>query len=616
MPNAWALALVLGATVVAYLPAIDGEFLFDDVQITRDALVVDPFGHAASEWLATGRPAAVLTFALDYAVVGFKTRGWHVTNLAIHLGAIVLAWAFTRVTLARAKFSHPDGIALATAALFALHPLQTESVAYLTQREESLASAVYLAALLLLLARDETQVPRHRFALLAGAIALDTIGLAVKPIVATLPFVWLLHSALLPAPSESQLTGLQRASRRAPAALPLIALSTIAGILAVRGTAGALHAGLSVPRLPPTLYLATQLRVIPTYLRLLVWPVGQCADWDFPPSESLFEPAVLGGALFVGGIICAAIVVWSHLGRLAGDARALARTVIFGALTFFLVLAPSSSILPLIDPLAERRVYLASLGLFIAAATAATLAIRSVAGSRARRVGVALAFTAIVAAGVATARRSAVWTTPVAFWADAAEKAPQKARVHLNLGTALFDAGRHQEALASFETARDRMGDHTISSEVLLVDIVGALLALDRADQAREEVTRTLARTPRDPVALAQLARLDFVADRLDDSERAALAALETDRRNATALKFLGLVRATRGDVAGARQALRDAAATQLADPATFLYLGDLEERSGELAAACNAYAHAAAQPGAPWASASATASRARLRCR
>ncbi len=147
------LGVLLAVTTVAYLPSIDGEFLLDDMNIPADPLVMDPVGQPPSAWVAASRPVAALTFALDNLAVGLDTRGWHVTNVAIHLAVVILAWLLARLTLTRAGLSRPRGPALFVAALFALHPLQTESVAYITQRSESLASGIYLAALLLLLAR-------------------------------------------------------------------------------------------------------------------------------------------------------------------------------------------------------------------------------------------------------------------------------------------------------------------------------------------------------------------------------------------------------------------------------------------------------------------------------
>ncbi len=611
------LAIALAATGAAYLPAIDGELVLDDlVTVVPSPSVTEPFGRPLSSQLEGGRGVVNLTFALNHLAAGLDTRAFHLTNVAIHLCAVVLAWLFARLTLARAGLARPELPALVAAGLFALHPLQTESVAYISQRAESLASCIYLAALLLLLLRDEKPSPRRRALLLAGAVALHTIGLfGVKPIVATLPAAWLLHSALLPTGAEAQMPAWRRAWRRAPAALPLFALSGIAAIWAIRGVEGHVDAGPDVPGLSPGLYLATELRVIPTYLRLLFWPAGQCADWYFRASKSFLEPAVLAGGVLLCAMAALAIVAAARSRGVNGDRHAAARAASFGTLFFLVVIAPSSSVVPLLDPLAEHRVYLAALGVFLACAAGAALAVRRLAGERATLAGGSIALLLLASAGLATARRSVVWRTSLSFWSDASEKAPQKARSHLGLGYALEQANRPGDALASYHRASELLHDHTVTREALFYNIVGVLLRLDRTSEARTEVGRVLARFPQDPQALALLAWIEWVGRRDSESMRAAVAALDVDPWNAIALKCLGMIRLKHGDIASARQALRAAAGTSVLDPLIHLKLGEAEERSGDVAAACAAYARAAELPGQPLASAEARQALIWLRC-
>ncbi len=609
------LALILAATTAVYTPSIDGEFVFDDLHLVGDPLVTDPFAKGPSVWFTFGRPVTAFTFALNHLAVGLDTRGWHLTNVAIHLAVVVLAWAFARLTLARAGLCRSEGAALAVAGLFALHPMQTEAVAYLTQRSESLASGLFLAALLVLLVRDEARTATRRGALFSAAAALHLIGLAAKPIVMTLPAVWLLHAAMLPASSEADAPAWRRVWRRLPAAAGLVVLSAACGIATLASTQASSHAGFGLVGIPPASYAATELRVIPTYLRLLVWPAYQCADWCFRISGSYLEPAVLGGAALLAAFVTGAIFAAIRFRGAAGDIPGAARAASFGALFFLIVLAPTSTVVPLRDPLAEHRVYLAALGIFMAAVAGGNLAVRRLAPARAPLAGGAIALAFLAVAGVATARRSAVWVSPLALWTDASQNSEQKARVHVNLGYALRTSNRPEEALPHFYRARELSNDHTISGAVLLKNIVGTLLMLGRIDDARAEVERVLARDPGHPVALAELAMVEFTSYRDYESERAALGALAADPDNATALTYLGRVRLRRGDLAGALGALRLAAATREADAAVVDALGEADERSGALDAACAAYARAAQLPGDGGSTAHARASRARLRC-
>jgi len=610
-----ALGLVLVAAAAAYLPSIDGEFLLDDLALQGDPLVLHPLRQDVAAWFASGRPLAIFTFALNHAAVGLDPRGWHLTNVAIHLCVTILAFLFARLTLARAGLSGPERPALAAAALFALHPLQTEAVAYVAQRAESLASGLYLSALLLLLVRD-AESGRRRHALLAGAAVLQAAALLTKPIAATLPVAWLLHAALLPTPPEAAAPAWRRVWRRVPAALPLLALSALAAAQGLHGARDSLDAGYSIPGLPVADYLATQLRVIPEYLRLLVLPMGQCADWHFPPSRSFLEPSVVGGALLLGAIVTGAVVAGLRGLGGTGDGAAVARAAAFGALFFLLVLAPSSSVVPLLDPLAEHRVYLASLGPFLAAAAGAALAARRFAGRSAVAVGGGIAAVALAALTALTAQRSSVWTTPLVLWEDAVGKAPGKARVHLNLGYALYNAGRPAEALASFRRSMQLAGDRTIAPDLLVANIVNTLLTLGRVDEARAEVAKVLAVIPEDSAMLALLAQVEYASKRDDEVLRAGLAAVAKDPGRVGAWKYVGLARARLGDRQGALAAFRAAAATNTLDPVIYAELGRTEEQSGNRAEACAAYARASALAGNPWASGNARQALARLGCR
>jgi len=610
--------LILIGTVMAYLPALDGDFQLDDFSILGDPLVTAPFGRGVAPWLTFGRPVTTFTFALNHLAVGLDPRGWHVTNLVIHLVVVVLAWAFVRATLSRAGLSRPDGPATAAAGIFALHPLQTESVAYIVQRAESLASGLYLAALLLLVYRDAETRPWVRRGQLAAAVGLHSIGLATKPILVTLPFAWLLHVAVVPVASEGGISAWRRVGRRLAAALPLLALSSAAAVSTLAGLDVSSRSGFELPGLPAALYAATQLRAIPTYLRLLAWPTGQCVDWFFPVSGGFLEPAVLGGAALLGLISASAIFASLRFREASGDGAAAVRAASFGALFFLLVLAPTSSVVPLRDPVAEHRVYLAALGVIMAVAAGISVALRRLAGARAGFAGAAVAMAVMLAAAIATAQRSTLWASQLALWSDAARKAPQKARVHLDLGYALRQANRPGDALVSFQKALELRGDHTVSGEALFEAIVSTLITVGRIDDARAEVERVLAIDPGDAAALAALANIAFMTRRDDECERAASAALAAQPRStvaASALTSLGKLLLRRGNIAGAREALRSAAATGAINATVYAQLGIAEEASGARDAACAAYARAAGLPGNVWDSMEARNSIARLRC-
>jgi tetratricopeptide (TPR) repeat protein len=592
------LGALLLATAAAYLPCLDGEFLFDDEVTLKDALLRAPFEHGPAAWFVASRPVTLFTFALNHLATGTVPRGWHLTNLTIHLVAVVLAWLLVRRTLARAGLSEPELPALAATALFALHPLQTEAVAYLYQRGESLGSALYLLGLLLLLAWDEDPSPARRHGLLAGAALVQGVGLLTKPIVATLPAAWLLLAAIVPGPRDEGRTLRQRLGGRLAAVAPLLALSMGAAVRELWLASGSGQAGFAVPGLPPHLYLATQLRVIPTYLGLALWPAGQCADWTFPASQSPGEWPVLAGGLFLLAIAGAAVALAARAAGRTSDGAAAARAASFGLLFFFVALAPSSSLLPLLDPLAEHRTYLGLLGLALAAVAGTTWLLRRWAGGWARRAGWALALLLALALGLATARRAAVWTSMLTLWSDAASRQPQKARVMVNLGSALFSAGSAEEALAAYRRAWELQGDHTARPDEVLMGIVDLLSHTGRFDEARTAIADALVRFPGNANTFGLLAQVEWRASRLAPAEAAADQALRLDPGQPFGLKYLGMVRMALGDLEGARALLVRSAAAEPRDANVFLALGQVEERLGHRAAACAAYLRASGQPG------------------
>jgi Tfp pilus assembly protein PilF len=592
---AYPLIAILLATAAAYLPSIDGEFVFDDPGLLRDPLLRSPFQHGLADWSGP-RGLVTFSFALNYLAVGGDTRGWHVTNLCIHLGVVLLAWAFARRTLERAGLPEPSGPALAVAALFALHPLQTESVAYLSQRAESLAAGFYLLAMLLLLLRDESVPSRRRAALLAGAFLAQAAGAWTKPTVATLPIAWLLHAALLPPPGERAGIVRRLRARLLPAA-PLFALSIASALRELAAVRGLGHAGFEVPDMTPMTYLAAQLRVVPTYLGLAVWPSGQCADHAFFP-RGLGGWRGLAGALILGAVIAFAAKLAAGARGREGVGPAAARTGAFGVLFFFTTLAPSSSLVPLADPIAEHRVYLGLLGLSLAAVAAGTWALRTWLPARGAGLRWLLPVGLCAVLGAATASRASVWSSSETLWEDVVRKAPARARGHLNLGVVRATQGRHREALEEYERAAQWRGDHTVPDAILAARVVDSLTALGRLEEAWQVAQAELDRSRGSSEALGLLARVEYVAGRFDAAEAAAVQARGLNPRNAAALKLLGMIRARRGDWSSAREALGAAASADPSDTMIQWELGRAAEADGDLDAACSAYRRAENEPG------------------
>jgi tetratricopeptide (TPR) repeat protein len=176
-------------------------------------------------------------------------------------------------------------------------------------------------------------------------------------------------------------------------------------------------------------YLLTQCRAILLYLRLFVFPIGQNADRDFPISRSLNEH----GAAIALVVLAALLLVLVF--------RSITPLVRYGALLFFALLAPTSSLIPLADPFAEHRMYLPIVGLAIALTGAlANLPIPTTRFALTSAAVTVLAFSL-------TAQRASIWSDGVLFWSDVVAKSPAKDRGYSHLINAYVIEGRCDEAV-------------------------------------------------------------------------------------------------------------------------------------------------------------------------
>jgi tetratricopeptide (TPR) repeat protein len=385
-----------------------------------------------------------------------------------------------------------------------------------------------------------------------------------------------------------------RVRRRLPLALPLVALSIAAATAGVTSVEGSGHAGFDLEFVTPLQYVATQLRALPTYLRLVVWPSGLNADWQFPFSKGFGEPAVLAGAALVGALVAGAFLAVRRFGREDGDGPAAARLAAFGVLLFLGVLTPTA-LVPLRDAFVEHRLYLATFGVALAAVGGTVAALRALARtpSRVRAAGVALAAVVLVPLGAATAVRNEVWTSALALWGDASTKAPGKPRIWVNYGTALHFAGRYEEAVTAYDRALALGFDPTVPVELVVRNTALALVRLKRYDEARERLVSYLRRAPSDASTLVILALVDVDTGRLDDAERAARAALALEPRLSRPFQILGQVQERRDDLQGAFDHFLTAARMDPADPLPVYSMGRIEEKRGRIAEACALYLRA-----------------------
>jgi hypothetical protein len=288
----------------------------------------------------TSRPIVTLSLALSYALDGMNVRGFHIVNLAIHILAGLLLYGIVRRMLEGEKLSARYGgaaswLAAAAAGIWLVHPLQTESVTYIIQRAESLMGLFYLLTLYCCIRGFEA---RHAARWFLAAVIACAFGMGSKEVMVTAPVLVLLYDRIFVAPTFGQIFR-QR-------------WGLYAGLFATWLVLGALLAAMRVEDqtvlvsdLTPWRYAITQFEVIVHYLRLSFWPHPLVLDYLWPLADNI--PSVLPWAIVV--LMLVAATVWALLRQAWAG---------FWGAWFFLVLAPTSTVVPIADAAFEHRMYL------------------------------------------------------------------------------------------------------------------------------------------------------------------------------------------------------------------------------------------------------------------
>jgi tetratricopeptide (TPR) repeat protein len=456
--------LLLAAALAAFGASLGSGFHFDDYAIFSDPVLTSPWGWLQIWGWRQTRPLTYLTFWLNYQTGGQDALGYHMLNLLLHLGAVLLAYECLRRLL-------PERAALVAAALFAVHPLQAEAVDYVWGRSIVLAALLCFAALLCWI----TDRPW-------AAVACFAASLLAKEECAAFPLVL---AMLPPRPRGRRHIAVMLGLSIAAGARVAYAAGAIPGSLA------GLRAGIS-----PWKYLLAQGPVILRYLRLLIVPYGFTVDAD------IHVPPLWVGVLAWAAMAALAALLWRY------RSHPWATWLLAG----LILLIPSSSIFPAADLAADRRMYLPLLG-FAAAAGWLLTRVRTP----------ALAAVVVVALTGVGMARTQVWMTEERLWREAVRRAPDKVRPKIQLARAVPAA----EALELLARARNQApNDPAVAAEtgkILLsegqpaaaLQEFGRALALDPLD-ARNFNNRGVAL---DALGQTEAARQDFErALRIDPS--------------------------------------------------------------------------------------------------
>jgi Flp pilus assembly protein TadD len=551
-----AMVVLVALGVTVYWNSFHGAFVFDDIDWIQNnttirqseslgLILFPPLPGATVE----GRPLLNLSFALNYALGGLNTWGFHFGNLLIHLGAGLALFGVIRRTLLLPAFrqeygSASTGLALAVAAIWLVHPLQTESVTYMVQRAESLAGFFYLCTFYFSI-RTFTQ--RGVWLWPALAIFCSFCGMGSKETMVTAPLLIFFYDAFFLSRSFPEAFNKHRSLYFGLFASWLL----LATLLISSGTHGG-TVGFGI-RIAWQYYALTQCGAILNYLRLCFWPSPLIFDYGGEVTVDFWKalPSILGlGALLFGTLYA----LWKKPG------------LGFAGVAFFLILAPTSSVLPInTQTIAEHRMYLP-----LAAVVAATV-IAGYAFARnvlprfveteiekqlvSRSAPVAGAVLAIVALGATTIERNQDYLSEVTIWGDTVAKRPESGRALTNYGRALGMTGDTQGAIRQLTRAIELEPDNWDARN----NLGAALATIGGLPEAIAQLEATLKTRPEDSSAHTNLGVALVKAGRIDEGIEHYRAALAIDPELVEAQNNLGNALARQGKVKEAIDAYRAA---------------------------------------------------------
>jgi len=492
--RAWLFGLLLAAvTIFMYQPAWNGGFIWDDdAYVTNNELLTAPDGLRRI-WFSLDSPSQYFplvysTFRIEHALWGLNPTGYHWVNLLLHVANALLVWRL----LARL---HVPGAWLA-GAIFALHPVHVESVAWITERKNVLMGFFFLLTLLAWIAfvDERTKRPWRFYAL---ALVLYVLALSAKTTACTLPAALLLILWLQKKPISWQ---------RILQVIPFFFLGLGMGLVTVwweryhQGTSRALFAFLS-----PIERLLIASRAVWFYLSKLIWPSNLTfiyPKWNISPAHPLDYAWLLAGV-----VLCAVI----YFAR-----RYVGRSVEVAAAFFVATLSPVLGFIMLYTFrytfVADHYQYLASIGpIALASAGVATLA-----GTfkRSRALILSVAVCLIVILAVLTRRQAAMYGDIEALWRTTLARNPGCWMAHNNLGIVLFQKADTDDAIAHYRTTLEMQPDFWDAEYNLGI----ALLSKGQVDEAIAHCSNAVRIAPNDPDAQVALGNALLQKERIDDA--------------------------------------------------------------------------------------------------
>ena len=425
--------LLIVAGVLVYSNSFEGVFLFDDIVILNSS----PLHRLWPVWdviKGVNRPILNLTLAANYAWGSTKVGGYHLFNLIVHIATALLLFGVMRRTFLSPRLQERFKdkaiyLAFAVSLMWLVHPLNTGSVTYIVQRAESLMGMFYMLCLYSSI-RFFLSKQKNKWWVFLAVLA-SALGLGTKEVIITAPLVIFIYDKVF-------FTGTMKRTMRLRWKFYFCLcgtwLVTLFLLTATKTYAGS--AGFNLEGLTPLSYALTQPGVILHYLKLCVYPVTLCLDYQWQIANSATD--ILPALMAVSALVC--VTIW---------ALKKVPAVGFLGVWFFGILSITSSFIPIADLAFEHRMYLPLMAVVALIVLGVDFLLDQIIDSDFTRkvVSVILVSFIVLIFGRLTYARNFDYHSEIIMWQDIVNKRPANTRAHHDLGLALINAGHYEECI-------------------------------------------------------------------------------------------------------------------------------------------------------------------------
>ncbi len=426
-------ALIIALNILVYANTFKVPFLFDDVRyIENNKIILEPLDINALIKTYFLRGIVRWSYAVNYLIGELNTIGYHIVNLFLHIIVSILIFVILRSLYPNRKWNLP----LLAALLFSLHPIQIESVTYLMSRSGLLAAFFYLLAFYFFI-NSIRNFPAHAVKTIIFSIATLIcffLGLGSKLTIVSLPIMLIIYLLVININKISLLHAARKYKWLLMGVLTVFAFFLIHKSFSRHGLLGV--SGMAIEQYGRWGYFMTEVKAFYFYyLKLLFFPINLNINPDFPFLPSLWQTICLLILTLLGLFYSV-----KHLKKFP--------LLIFSIFWILITLSPTSSIVPLNDLVAEHRIYLPSLGFFIAISLAIVEPKRL-----SETVKTVSVLTMVIVFSTLTVQRNSVWNDSISIWEDAVKKSPHHVKSHINAGRSYYHGRMLKKAAASYKKA-------------------------------------------------------------------------------------------------------------------------------------------------------------------